>query len=361
LKPYNELFGGSNPGGLSNASSATMPPNRSLMTFGTDQKKLHGGSDRYTFTGLLGGRDPSRQSGGVDSSSYTNGLARQEPIHELPNAHSNSVIRFENLSRVRIGMDSLPVAGSLERRLDASMLDQGDKAICLVNRSPADTEKRQSDVADSGARPYFVKLVPVSPRKSLLPTKSPIDSSILKLLTVVEHPKTMTTETVFATGMNLRKRANVDEEVDLKVKRECVEESNRAEELLGSHPLTDESFEETPGAPTSCRLCNEPCKGRALEIHMRYVHKRFLCKICFNAFTLSCNLRRHMKLHAGVRPHACEHCDSSFSRSTDLRIHMRKHGVFESPEGGGRSRGSTTGDVVQRQCHLCPKVCVPAI
>jgi len=75
-----------------------------------------------------------------------------------------------------------------------------------------------------------------------------------------------------------------------------------------------------------CKMCQLLCEDFAdLEAHMRNVHVRFVCRLCLNSFTLSCNLRRHMKLHAGVRPHSCPCCSASFSRSTDLKIHMKKH------------------------------------
>ena len=75
-----------------------------------------------------------------------------------------------------------------------------------------------------------------------------------------------------------------------------------------------------------CKMCQLLCANFSeLESHMRNVHVRFVCRLCLNSFTLSCNLRRHMKLHAGVRPHSCPFCSASFSRSTDLKIHMKKH------------------------------------
>jgi len=75
-----------------------------------------------------------------------------------------------------------------------------------------------------------------------------------------------------------------------------------------------------------CKMCQVLCANFCeLESHMRNVHVRFVCRLCLNSFTLSCNLRRHMKLHAGVRPHSCPFCSASFSRSTDLKIHMKKH------------------------------------
>lgn len=75
-----------------------------------------------------------------------------------------------------------------------------------------------------------------------------------------------------------------------------------------------------------CKLCQMNSSDiNELEAHMREIHGRFLCRQCLTTFSLSCNLRRHMKLHTGVRPHVCDACQSSFSRSTDLKIHMRKH------------------------------------
>jgi len=110
-----------------------------------------------------------------------------------------------------------------------------------------------------------------------------------------------------------------------------------------------------------CKMCQLLCANfTELESHMRNVHVRFVCRLCLNSFTLSCNLRRHMKLHAGVRPHSCPFCSASFSRSTDLKIHMKKHPAAnadcdrDSPK-SMQEPLSLKKPAILHECDLCGK------
>jgi len=119
-----------------------------------------------------------------------------------------------------------------------------------------------------------------------------------------------------------------------------------------------------------CKICHIHCMSFGeLELHMRSEHVRFVCRLCLNSFTLSCNLRRHMKLHAGVRPHICSHCSATFSRSTDLKIHMKKHADMRSERGKNeasspgldsssnslRSTTPTGKASILHECEICNK------
>lgn len=119
-----------------------------------------------------------------------------------------------------------------------------------------------------------------------------------------------------------------------------------------------------------CKICHIHCTNFSeLELHMRSEHVRFVCRLCLNSFTLSCNLRRHMKLHAGVRPHICSHCSATFSRSTDLKIHMKKHldlrsdkgqddtrsPGLETPSNQVKSSTPTNKAGILHECDICHK------
>jgi len=142
---------------------------------------------------------------------------------------------------------------------------------------------------------------------------------------------------------------------DVAVKRESAvnEEVNSATEV-----------EMTGGyhsAKWRCKMCQLLCPNFSeLEAHMRSVHVRFVCRLCLNSFTLSCNLRRHMKLHAGVRPHSCPFCSASFSRSTDLKIHMKKHPVANTDHETDSPKStqeplSLVKQTILHECDVCGK------
>jgi len=122
-----------------------------------------------------------------------------------------------------------------------------------------------------------------------------------------------------------------------------------------------EASDDHHSAKWRCKMCQLLCANFGeLESHMRNVHVRFVCRLCLNSFTLSCNLRRHMKLHAGVRPHSCPFCSASFSRSTDLKIHMKKHPAANADCDRDSPRSmqeplSLKKPAILHECDLCGK------
>jgi len=146
---------------------------------------------------------------------------------------------------------------------------------------------------------------------------------------------------------------------DAEVKREPA----AASEDAGAMEVDAAGGGERPSAKWRCKMCQLLCANFAeLESHMRNVHVRFVCRLCLNSFTLSCNLRRHMKLHAGVRPHSCPFCSASFSRSTDLKIHMKKHPAAahansdcDSPQSVQVEPLSLKKPTILHECDACGK------
>ncbi|KAH0626348.1 hypothetical protein JD844_001284 [Phrynosoma platyrhinos] len=41
-------------------------------------------------------------------------------------------------------------------------------------------------------------------------------------------------------------------------------------------------------------------------------------------------LRKHERIHSGVRPHACPHCSKAFLGASDLRKHLKTHMALEN-------------------------------
>ncbi len=76
-----------------------------------------------------------------------------------------------------------------------------------------------------------------------------------------------------------------------------------------------------------CKICSVSFQSfSSLQGHNHAKHSRYTCKMCHGTFSLRCNLRRHERLHAGVKPFKCDLCKKSFSRSADLQGHLKKHG-----------------------------------
>ena len=53
--------------------------------------------------------------------------------------------------------------------------------------------------------------------------------------------------------------------------------------------------------------------------------KSFSCSVCQSRFTRKDELRRHEKIHTGIKTLTCPYCDKTFIRSDHRRTHIRTH------------------------------------
>ncbi|KAI9477177.1 hypothetical protein BX667DRAFT_461445, partial [Coemansia mojavensis] len=47
----------------------------------------------------------------------------------------------------------------------------------------------------------------------------------------------------------------------------------------------------------------------------------FKCETCEQSFSRNHDLKRHVKIHSGIKPHKCPKCGKSFGRSDALKRH----------------------------------------
>ena len=113
-----------------------------------------------------------------------------------------------------------------------------------------------------------------------------------------------------------------------------------------------------------CKVCSKTISGGlpALQTHAQDAHQRYVCRFCYNTFSLRCNLKRHERLHAGLKPYRCNKCDRSFTRGTDLKYHMARHCAEDRvnngmpnlvPSNGAPSSIATTESIPDVDMEVC--------
>ncbi|ESN91636.1 hypothetical protein HELRODRAFT_137145, partial [Helobdella robusta] len=61
-----------------------------------------------------------------------------------------------------------------------------------------------------------------------------------------------------------------------------------------------------------------------LQLHIRRVHNKHACLICWRLFGQKANRDRHLCLHTGHKPYKCDICGEKFSRGDKLKIHKKR-------------------------------------
>ncbi|KAF4021003.1 hypothetical protein G4228_012848 [Cervus hanglu yarkandensis] len=61
------------------------------------------------------------------------------------------------------------------------------------------------------------------------------------------------------------------------------------------------------------------------ELDQRYSKARPMCNTCGKVFSEASSLRRHMRIHKGVKPYVCHLCGKAFTQCNQLKTHVRTH------------------------------------
>ncbi|XP_064194850.1 myoneurin-like isoform X1 [Anguilla rostrata] len=102
------------------------------------------------------------------------------------------------------------------------------------------------------------------------------------------------------------------------------------EGVAGAELLLDEQLKAKPVCYTCGKVFSE---ASSLRRHMR-IHrgvKPYVCQLCDKAFTQCNQLKTHVRTHTGEKPYQCDLCQKGFAQKCQLVFHSRMHHGEEKP------------------------------